>query len=283
METLTDVAINPDPVLAQADYVGASFFIASMMLLVSAIFLFFQVNRVPARYRNPVLIGTRVVAVAAFNSLFRRSYWVETQTNPTEFRFFDWFLTVPLMSIEFYLLLRDIGGKIGMLVRLLIASFWMLIWGYIGEALYPEQSIWLGSVASLGLVAIVSIIMAEGYPKIFRNTQDKALRRGYVALSIMLPLGWMVYPICFMAIPGNLLEGSLSVSSISLLYNIADVFNKAGLGLGVYLIAKHSQEAGPELPHEKERIEWKVGSVSSSIKPDAPRTAPASSSTQVLN
>lgn len=242
METIQDATVNLVPYLQQGDYVASSFFISALTLAIVALYLFIQLNQVPISWRNPVLIGALIVLVSAVNSFYRRDFYVATSTDPTEFRFFDWFLTVPLMAIEFYLILKPLGARLGTFLRLLIASFWMLIWGYIGEAVFPENGILLGSIASLGLLGIIAVIFIEGYPKIFNHTGDKAIQRGYVFLSIFLPLGWMVYPICFMTTPGNILEGAMSSETVAILYNISGILNKAGLSLGIYLIAIYSQE-----------------------------------------
>ncbi|MEM7660264.1 MAG: bacteriorhodopsin, partial [Bacteroidota bacterium] len=189
METKVDVERNVDSFLQIGDFVGASFFFSSLALLLTALFLFFQLRHLSQTWKIPVLIATFVPLVAALNSFYRRSYWITTMTDPVEFRFFDWFLTVPLMAVSFYYLLKPIGAKRGMFFRLLVASVWMLVFGYLGEVLQPEKSILWGSVSMAGFAAMVGFIMGEGYPKIFRAGTDQALRKGYLFLSIFLPIG----------------------------------------------------------------------------------------------
>ncbi|GIS48080.1 MAG: hypothetical protein Ct9H90mP20_7500 [Candidatus Neomarinimicrobiota bacterium] len=58
-----------------------------------------------------------------------RDVWVGSYTSPTEFRYIDWILTVPLMCVEFYLL-----TKTG-LSKMISASVVMLVTGYFGKHL----------------------------------------------------------------------------------------------------------------------------------------------------
>ena len=56
-------------------------------------------------------------------------------------------------------------------------------------------------------------------------------------LKIFITLGWSIYPIGYMVLPGNLLSGMFDVSSIDLFYNMADAINKIGFGLVIYSVA----------------------------------------------
>lgn len=243
METKNDVLRNPDSFLQVGDFVAASFFFTSTGLLIIALFLLFQHKNVPKAWKAPVLLATMVPLVAALNSFYRRSYWVTTQTSPVEFRFFDWFLTVPLMCVVFYYLLRPLGAKLGMLFSLLIGSILMIGFGYLGEAIYPEESIKWGVLGSIGFGIIIGSIMGFGYPKIFRKHTDPILKNGYLLLSLLLPIGWSIYPLGYMTVPGNIMEGTLSVNTVNIMYNIADLFNKGFLAVCVYYMSTRSLEA----------------------------------------
>ena len=243
METQFDSTRNPDSFLQIGDMVAASFFIASISLLIISLFLFLRASQmrstIQTDWKELLIIVGIIPFIASLNSFYRRNYWIETMTDPVEFRFFDWFLTVPLMVIVFYYLLKPLGVRKRMLLSLVVGSIIMLGSGYIGEALYPESPITWGILGTLGLCIIVGSIMSIGYPKILKRGVDPALKNGYLALSLLLPLGWSVYPFGYMSSPGNILEGFMELDSISLMYNLADVFNKGGLALGVYLIARN--------------------------------------------
>ena len=51
-------------------------------------------------------------------------------------------------------------------------------------------------------------------------------------------VGWAIYPIGYMCMPGNLLAGT--GWNLDLIYNIADAINKIGFGLVVYNAAMTS-------------------------------------------
>lgn len=243
METQNDILRNPDSFLQIGDLVAGSFFLASSGLIIIAIFLLFQRRKIPDAWRIPFFLASFVPLIAGVNSYYRKNYWITTQTSPVEFRFFDWFLTVPLMCIVFYYLLRRQGAKLSMLVCLFLGSIWMISFGYIGEAVFPEESIKWGILGSIGFAIIIGSIIGFGYPKIFKHDTDPVLKKGYLCLSILLPIGWSVYPLGYMTVPGNIMEGSLSVNTVTILYNIGDLFNKGFLALCVYYMATHSVDA----------------------------------------
>jgi len=47
-------------------------------------------------------------------------------------------LTVPLMCVEFYLILKAAGAQTSLLWKLIWASVVMLVTGYFGEAVYTD-------------------------------------------------------------------------------------------------------------------------------------------------
>ncbi len=85
----------------------------------------------------------------------------------------------------------------------------MLGWGYMGEALEPENSITWGILGSIGFACIIGLIIGIGYPKVFGEGVHPYHKMGYITLSILLPLGWSIYPVGYMSVPGNVLEGVL--------------------------------------------------------------------------
>ena len=46
-----------------------------------------------------------------------RGVWVETGESPTVFRYIDWLLTVPLLIVEFYLILAAATNVAGSLFK----------------------------------------------------------------------------------------------------------------------------------------------------------------------
>jgi len=170
-----------------------------------------------------------------------RGVWLETHESPTQFRYIDWTLTVPLMCIEYFLILKPAGAKTGMLSRLIFGSVVMLVAGYIGEAVVPEQNVMWGIISTLGWALIIYEIYMGEASKLAAASTNAEVQSGFKVMRWFTLVGWAIYPIGYMMLPGNLLSGF--AGNIDLAYNIADAVNKIGFGLVVYSIAKGATAA----------------------------------------
>lgn len=241
---MSNLAILLDAALQAGDYIGFTFFTGYMSMLAASIFFLVERDTVSDKWKTSLLVSALITFIAAVHYYYMRGVWLETHTSPTQYRYIDWTLTVPLMCVEYYLILKPAGAKGGMLVRLLIGSIIMLVTGYIGEAVLPTQNIFWGVISTLGWgVIIYEIYMGEA-SKLAAATTNESVKTGYNVLRWFTLVGWAIYPIGYMLLPGNLLSGfvegvDLSKSSpVDLAYNIADAVNKIGFGLVVYSIAK---------------------------------------------
>ena len=127
--------------LNQNDFVGISFWIISMALIASTAFFFLERDRVSPKWKTSLTVSGLVTLVAAVHYFYMRDVWVATGSTPTVFRYIDWLITVPLLMIEFYLILAAITKVgAGIFWRLMIGTLVMLIGGYLGEAGY--MSVW---------------------------------------------------------------------------------------------------------------------------------------------
>ena len=91
--------------LSSGDYVGMSFWLISMALVAATAFFFVERDRVAGKWKTSLTVSGLVTLIAAVHYFYMRDVWVATNTSPTEFRYIDWLLTVPLLMIEFYLVL----------------------------------------------------------------------------------------------------------------------------------------------------------------------------------
>ena len=122
-------------VLKPDDFVGISFWLISMALIASTVFFFLERDRVSAKWKTSLTVSGLVTLVAAVHYFYMREVWVSTGSTPTVFRYIDWLITVPLLMIEFYLILSAITKvPVGVFWRLMIGTLVMLIGGYLGEA-----------------------------------------------------------------------------------------------------------------------------------------------------
>ena len=77
-----------------------------------------------------------VTLVAGVHYYYMRDYWVAEMQTPIVYRYIDWLITVPLLMIEFYIILKAVGVSVSSnsFWRLLVGTLVMLIGGYLGEA-----------------------------------------------------------------------------------------------------------------------------------------------------
>ena len=224
-------------ILQSGDYVGFTFFIGSMAMLAATVFFFFEMGNVQGKWRTSMLISGLITFIAAVHYFYMRDFWAETGTSPTEFRYIDWILTVPLMCVEFYLILKAFGAKMDLLWKMIAYSLWMLIFGYLGETVYRDSSAIWGAISTLGYVGIFYEVWFGSAKKLSQGSNDPLLQKAFNTLAWFILVGWAIYPIGYMAIPGGLLSGVLPLESLDIIYNIGDAINKIGFGLVIYSLA----------------------------------------------
>jgi len=226
--------------LKPGDYVGFTFFIGSMAMLASTVFFFVQISLVEGKWKNSLLVSGLITGIAAVHYFYMRNFWAEFQQSPTEFRYIDWILTVPLMCVEFYLILKAFGATQGLLWRMIIYSVWMLVTGYLGETVFRDQSALWGAISTLGYAAIFYEVWFGSVKKLAAGSNDPALNTAVRILGWFILVGWAIYPIGYMAIEGGLLSSMLPLSAMDIIYNIGDAVNKIGFGLVIYSLAVSS-------------------------------------------
>ncbi|GAA4825344.1 bacteriorhodopsin-like [Algivirga pacifica] len=227
------------------DPVAFTFFTGYMAMFAASIFFFFERGTVSGKWKTSLLISGLITGIAAVHYFYMRDYYTVTGENPTALRYIDWTLTVPLMCVEFYLILKPAGAKVGLLWKMIIASVWMLVAGYIGEAFTDgsmSHSVIWGVLSTVGYAYILYAAWFGEVKQLADQSQSPAVIKGIRALAWFVLVGWAIYPIGYMAMPGGWLgpdgAGLLTTSSMDLIYNIGDAVNKIGFGLVVYAIAK---------------------------------------------
>lgn len=228
--------LNAD--LAAGDVIGFTFFIGYMAMFAATVFFFFERQNVEGKWKTSLLVSGLITMIAAVHYYYMRDVYLASGESPTQFRYIDWTLTVPLMCVEFYLILRAAGAPISLMWKMIGYSVLMLVTGYIGEAIDPANTILWGVVSTLGWAGIVYEIFFGSAKNLAANSGSDAVKKGFRALSLFVLIGWAIYPIGYMTMEGNLLAGA--GINMDLLYNIGDAVNKIGFGLVIYSIAKSS-------------------------------------------
>ena len=159
--------------------------------------------------------------------------------SPTVYRYVDWFLTVPLQIIEFYLILTAIT-KVSTSVfwRLLIASLVMLIAGYFGELNYKDANLLWGcfSIGMLGWLYIIYEIFCGEAGQISAKKGTAASKQAFNGIRMIVTFGWAIYPLGYLYGYAN--DGSVSV--LNIIYNLADFVNKIAFGVVIWSAATNT-------------------------------------------
>jgi len=240
------------------DPVAFTFFTGYMAMLAASLFFIFERQRVADKWKLSLLVSALITFIAAVHYFYMRDVYIATGENPTALRYIDWTLTVPLMCVEFYLLTKAAGAKMGLLWKLIFASVLMLVAGYIGEAFVPlnadgtagdgatTHSVLWGVISTVGYIYILYTAWFGEVAKLADNSNNAVVKRGVRTLAWFVLVGWAIYPIGYMCMPGGWLNTALGwePSNVDLFYNIADAVNKIGFGLVVYNIAVTSKSEG---------------------------------------
>jgi len=227
--------------VANNNYVAFTFFIGTMAMMAASVFFFFEMSNVDKKWRTSVLVSGLITFIAAVHYYYMRDYNLQTGESPTFFRYVDWILTVPLMCVEFYLITKKAGAKIGLLWQLIFASIAMLVTGYIGEAIYGKETqswIW-GFVSGVAYFYIVYLIWFGDVAKLASNAGPQ-VAKAVKTLGWFVLVGWAIYPIGYIAgTEGGLFGMKLFQGlSMDIVYNIGDAINKIGFGLVIYSLAQ---------------------------------------------
>lgn len=237
--------------IATDDYVGFTFFVGSMAMMAASAFFFLSLSQFDKKWRTSVLVSGLITFIAAVHYFYMRDYWEQVAESPTFFRYVDWILTVPLMCVEFFLILRAAGAKKSLMWKLIFWSVVMLVTGYFGEALAigdpTMQWVW-GLVSGIAYFIIVYIVWF-GEAKRLAVSAGGSVLTAHKILCWFVLVGWAIYPLGYILGTEGGLFGVQLVSDIdaaqqamNVVYNIGDAVNKIGFGLVVYSLAVNSSK-----------------------------------------
>jgi bacteriorhodopsin len=234
--------------IANDNYVAFTFFIGTMAMMAASVFFFFELSNTEKKWRTSILVSGLITFIAAVHYYYMRGYNLETGESPTFFRYVDWLLTVPLMCVEFYLITKKAGAKIGLLWKLIFASVIMLVTGYFGETIYKENSVLWGVISGLAYFYIVYLVWFGEVAKLATATSP-AVAKANKTLGWFVLVGWAIYPLGYIVgTPGGLFgipASDLGIGGLNMdiIYNIGDAINKIGFGLVIYSLAQSEKTA----------------------------------------
>jgi bacteriorhodopsin len=234
--------------IAADNYVAFTFFIGTMAMMAASVFFFFEMGNTSPKWRTSILVSGLITFIAAVHYYYMRGYNLETGDSPTFFRYVDWILTVPLMCVEFYLITRKAGAKIGLMWTLITASLVMLVTGYFGETIDRGNSVMWGVISGLAYFYIVYLVWFGDVAKLAK-TAGPQVAKAVNILAWFVLVGWAIYPLGYiLGTPGGLFgmqlvsDPAAASHSMDIVYNIADAVNKIGFGLVIYSLSRSSED-----------------------------------------
>lgn len=215
------------------DITSGTFVLIMIGTFATTVLLLAAIAWVPRNWKLPLALSGIVTLISAAHYLIATNVWLATNQITMIYRYFGWFLTVPLQVVTLYFFVRAIGPvPIGIFWRLLVASVLMVLARYMGEAglMHP-------ALAFLIFLATWLYILGEAF---FGSMSERVLqaesdpvRRGYFWLRLIVTIGWGLYPLCYFI--ANF-TGDVEIRYLMVTYNLADFVNQIAFGLTILAV-----------------------------------------------
>jgi bacteriorhodopsin len=210
-----------------------------MALVASTAFFFLERDRVSSKWKTSLTVSGLVTLIAAVHYFYMRDVWVASGTSPTEFRYIDWLLTVPLLMVEFYLIMSAVGKVPGRVFwNLLIGSTAMLLFGYAGET----GMMGVGMAFVLAMAAwfyVIWYIMKGEASQINASLANANVQKAYKSMTLLVTVGWSIYPLGYFL---GYMGGGADAGTMNIIYNLADFWNKIAFGVVIWSAAVADSE-----------------------------------------
>ena len=216
------------------DLVSFTFFIGTMAMMAASVFFFLSLDAGGGKWRTSMLVSGLITFIAAVHYYYMRDANV-SGADVTFFRYVDWILTVPLMCVEFYLILAKAGATKKLMWQLIGLSTVMLVAGYIGET--GDSPVLWGTISGAAYFVMVGMLWL-GSPKALAEKAGGSVLEAYNALCWFILVGWSIYPIGYMIGTDGWYDFVDAIPlDMDVVYNIGDAINKIGFGLVIYNLA----------------------------------------------
>ena len=203
------------PVLAtDLSLTDFTFWIGFAAMFAATLFFFSAMNLVADKWKTSMLVSALITAIAALHYYYMRNAAMEGDIT-TAYRYVDWILTVPLMCVEFYLILKPSGATKSLLWKLIALSVIMLVTGYFGEAgiMGLDAQLW-GLASGIAYFWILYEVAMGGAAKLAKSAGGN-VESAHKMLVKFVFIGWAIYPIGYMAGTDGWYSGCLLYTSPS--------------------------------------------------------------------
>ena len=237
--------------------------LAIAAMLSSFVYFVLARNEINLRYRGAVTAGAMVVLIAGYHYFRIFNNWVEAYNiDPASggyapsghpfnaaYRYIDWMLTVPLLVVELVIVLGLSRKETASLIfKLAVASFLMIVLGFVGEghrddaSVFSARGLW-GTLSTVPFLYILVVLLAQIRASMARSSEQVSILLRNTALLTLFT--WGFYPIAYMA-PFFHLDKAVTEVSLQAGYSLADITAKCGYGLLIHAIAQYrtEEEAG---------------------------------------
>ena len=245
------------------------FFLLSAAFAFLAGFVFFLTSRnsVAPRHRDSAILSAVIMLVAGASYFLVRRYFhdmlhqIEATPDATsrrkiihdgflainQYRYMDWAVTTPLLLLKMVLILRVKPREVlWPLTALLLADFWMILAGFVGEQMLDPRNgtvlagpryLW-GGLSTVGYVVVVGLLFRYFGPR-YGERGDEETAFAFRLMILSTVTTWGVYPLGYM-VPA--LWPKFDLNWVHIAYTVADVVNKVGLGVVAYMAGAHELE-----------------------------------------
>ena len=207
------------------------FMVGTVGMLAATVYLLMASREVDAKYRRGVYISALVTGIAYYHyNKMTASYALNPGEFDTGLRYVDWVLTVPLMFVEI-IAITSVGAVATKKFRDWgFAGLVMIGAGYFGEISEASSTnYWVGFVIAMA---------AYGYLMLQLQNEGEGMSGvelvQFNKIKILIFVGWIIYPLGYI----SPVLGSDLGALRELLYNVADIINKVGLGVLVLGLAR---------------------------------------------
>ena len=218
----------------------------------STVFFLLQRSQVSPAYKTALTLSGLVCLITtyhylrifeSFNSAYVLKDGLVMQTGMqfnNAYRYVDWLLTVPLLLLEFVLVLRLPHAetyKKGL--ALTLAAAIMVILGYPGETLTVGFAKVIWWVLAMIPFSYILYEMIKGVGASIK-TQPLVVQPIFKKTRLLIILSWSFYPIVYI-LP---LFGLSAFVSIQIGFTFVDIVAKSVFGILIYIIAQRKSEIG---------------------------------------
>ena len=218
----------------------------------STVFFLLQRSQVSPAFKTALTLSGLVCLITtyhylrifeSFNSAYVLKDGLVMQTGMqfnNAYRYVDWLLTVPLLLLEFVLVLRLPHAetyKKGL--ALTLAAAFMVILGYPGETLTVGFAKVIWWVLAMIPFSYILYEMIKGVGASIK-TQPLVVQPLFKKTRLLIILSWSFYPLVYI-LP---LFGLSAFVSIQVGFTFVDIVAKSVFGILIYIIAQRKSEIG---------------------------------------